>query len=1290
MDQGTPGQLPSIAQAIAGSIDAFAFDEALRRLADPKDGAALSPVLSGLLRARALVGLERWRGAYDLLQRVRGMRDLATHERLEAQVLTTKVLRLGWWSTDSALDLSLAAAEQATRARIGSLAVAARLEAALLFGRKRCRELSREQLAQAEAIGVDASAVWTTRGDLAIHFDERAVAKEAFERAVTEAGDDPLRARLGHLGLARLHTVLGEFDAAGDRLAALGGRPPGDMPAHRAAWRLFAARADWPSVVRALTMLTEASPEGDNVRSLLLELASAQYRAGDLEAARASWTRIAATGGGDYAARIAAKVLDRIAAGRSRRTRLQAFPSVTQLRDHCGPASVELCLRFFGTTAEQVAVAREIKHPDGGTPVHRMRQYMAAAGYHTRRVEADLARLQAILDAGIPVILEEDYSTTRHVAVAIGYDDRREILEVQDPMTHEVRETPYDELPKLREFSNHGALVAVPGDRVDLIAALDAIGAVDCAYISTTDLAWEAHDQGRDQDADRLVEEAIALHEPYELAWVLKFVRARARHQAQPSDEGAQALAAVLAEILRLWPDDEWPQQYLGRMRLVEGRTGEALAAFERARDRDPDDANNWCAIGDCKLDLGDRAGAREAFEDALRRDPAHVRSNENLADLAFDNGDESLAAVLNACARERAPDNAFNWHVYGRILGRRDRVDEAIAAYDRALALRPGSSGFTVERARLLGRAGRIDEAIGGLEALRASRPEDTFVLSNLADLAYVHGRFDSCMTACAALAEVDPKSATPLAIAGAARCMQGDLSTGLTELRAALARRPTYAWAHREMGRALADAGRWDEAIVAFAASQGIAGSNEATFRLGDALARAGFPRDGVGYLRRAARSGALTDEQLRRVVAVIHELDGAGTAHDFLGELAREYPRDAAIARAHAWLLLERIWAPGVAVAVLSRLSELAPRDPWVLANTGDDLMSASLADEERGEALLREAIAAAPELVAPRRFLARQLDARGRFAEALAVLEPCPPSSETMGDRVHALLGRQREAEAVAAIDAWCETLDPEIRGARRRPLAYRIAHAARRWDEALELAVALGRDAGELDDDGKLSRWEEARFECLVELRRFDEAEAFGRAQCTSACDLGSLAYMALASDAYDLAGRLAASCLERDPNEGYGLTVQARLADLAGDVATAIATWQRMKEVSSWHIHDENLGRLALAYGDLPRARASIEAAVARGHTCPVALHLRAQLRLREGDRDGALDDAARSLACTQLERRTQVEDVQGLLAGLQGQADEARLLFARWRERARPGASDRACADAVAAALGL
>ena len=945
-------------------------------------------------------------------------------------------------------------------------------------------------------------------------------------------------------------------------------------------------------------------------------------------------------------------------------------------------------MRFFGTSAEQVLVAREIKHPDGGTPVHKMRAYMEAAGFHARRVEANLDRLRAILDAGIPVIIEEDYSTTRHVAVAIGYDDRRQVLEVQDPMTHEIRETPYEELEKLRAFSNHGALVAVPSSQPELIAKLDAAGAVECAYITLTDKAWEAHDQDRHEDAKKLVDEAIALHEPYELAWVQRFVRARQVWDAESTDANKEVLTGVLQNILRLWPDDEWPQQFLGRVYDAESRWADALAAFERARDRDPDDSNNWSSIGDCQLELGQTANARKSFEEALRRDPGHRRANENLANAAFEAGDISLASILNNCALELAPGNPFNSYVRGRILGKKNELEGAIAAYTRALELREGSAHYTVERAKLLGRADRGDEAIASLEALREKNPKDNYVLVSLADLSYELGRIDTCLSACDALRALDETSPTPDAIAGAAKCKQGDIEGGVKSLRDALSRRPVYAWAHREMSKAFVKAGRFDEAIAASAAAFGLVHNAENEHRLGDALARAGFAADAVRCLKRAAESGALNAEQLDRTAEVLHDEEGATNTHRFFGSIAESNPRDVEIARAHARFLLGRIWAPGPAVKVLSHLSELDFESPLVAANEADDLMDASLEKEPEAEALFRRAIAADPKLVAPRRYFARRLQARGRYAEALSVLEPLRVDAETLEDRVKSLIGLRREPEAKEAIEAWVGTLPEDQRESSRRPLDYEIAKANRRWEEALELAVKIGEDEGELEDDGQLSHWEIERFDCLVELGKSEEAYAFGISQCADAEDKGKLAYHALGSDDWDLAKRLGEESFEEDEDEDYALAVMARVAEREGDLARAVALYTRMRALSKWHVHVENLGRMALAQGRLDDAAPLIEESVATGHTCPVSLQLRAELRLLQGDRPGAKADAERAMGCLQLELRDVSEDLDAILAGLDGKKDEARASYERFFTRAKLTDVDRARHQKVRDAL--
>lgn len=1277
--------VPGIAHELLQQLDRYEGREVLARLDDPRDGGALPVATAGVLRARALASLERFRQAYDVLREVKDGRDLGERERIETQVLMARLLRVASPLVDYALDLALAAADAATRAGAGfeSFVVDARVEAALLFGRKRCRKLAERQLDSAEAVGALRERVLVARGELALTFDERPAAKAAFAAAVPLSEEGRRR---GLLGACRVATVLGEFEAADKALGELGERPAGDVAAKRVRHRLLASQGKWREVADALSAMLAVVPDADGAKGMRLERATALYKAGDLTAARAAWTELA-NGGDDWAARSASRTLAKLANEEAKRARLVAFPSVAQLKNHCGPASVELCMRFFGVSADQVEVAREIKHPDGGTPVHRMRAFMENAGFVARRIEADLPKLKAILDAQIPVIIEEDYSTTRHVAVAVGYDDRREVLEIQDPMTHEVRETPYEEVKKLREFANDGALVAVPKDRADLLQKLDAAGAVECEYITKTDLAWAAHDKDEHETADRLATEAIALHEAYELAWVYRFVRARAQYDEDRSHERMNALGACVNRILELWPDDEWPQQFLGRVYSLGERWDEALTAFEKARDRDPDDANNHCSIGDCLLELGRKDDARKAFEAALERDPGHTRANENLANASFDAGDISLASMLNECALELAPQNPFNHHVRGRVLGRRGDAKGAAAAYGEALRIAPTSEFYAIERARFLAKGGAIDEALASLSSL-AEKSEGNYAIVQLADLAYEYDRLDECLRACDALAARDPKTPTAKAIAAAARAKRGELDVAMALFKEALVMRPTYAWAYREMGRALTRGGRAAEGVTAAAAAVGLASSPLATFLLGDALFSSGHGDEALSYLRSAASSGELDEASLERTAAIVLETEGAGSAHRLFGELGEKHPRDAAIKRAHAKLLLERLWYPGPAGPVLSRLSELSPDEPLVVAKAGDDLMDASIDDEARGEELLKKAIEMAPSLVSSRRLLARQWNARGRFADALAVLEPCAASLETMEDRVHALLGLGREADAQAAIRDYAGGGDDAKK--RRRPLDFLVAKAGRRFEEALLLTEALAADAGELEDDGELGRWEKERFECLVALGRGKDAFEFGAAQCADADDRGSLAYEALAYDDLASAKRLAEEALAEDADEVHALHVMARMAELEGDLAGATGIWDRMREVSPWHVHVENLGRLALAAGDLAHAKVLLEESVATGHVCPVSLTLRAELRVLVGDRAGALADATRARGCLQLELRTVSEHIDGLVAALEGRAPEARVAYDRYLKREKLSAADRARFGKVREALGV
>src|SRR5690606_3056944 len=113
----------------------------------------------------------------------------------------------------------------------------------------------------------------------------------------------------------------------------------------------------------------------------------------------------------------------------AKRHQLDAFPSVVQKWNYCGPAVIELCLRYVGIGLDQDFIAEAVKKGTG-TPMHELVSFLHEQGIEARRVEATVDVVTASLDLGYPVILEDDYSSSRHVVVAIGYDERLGTLTV--------------------------------------------------------------------------------------------------------------------------------------------------------------------------------------------------------------------------------------------------------------------------------------------------------------------------------------------------------------------------------------------------------------------------------------------------------------------------------------------------------------------------------------------------------------------------------------------------------------------------------------------------------------------------------------------------------------------------------------------------------------------------------------------------------------------------------------------------------------------------------------------
>ncbi len=184
---------------------------------------------------------------------------------------------------------------------------------------------------------------------------------------------------------------------------------------------------------------------------------------------------------------------------------------------------------------------------------------------------------------------------------------------------------------------------------------------------------------------------------------------------------------ALILDALRTQPES-WQLYFaLGQIALIQGDTSAANAAFEKAIALigDPQTADRQRALADIyatrgayRVDHDDPDGAKADLQKAvdLGRDDAFVRGS--LAWAAYLGGDFTTAVAASAAATQNDPeriDLAFN---HGLLLLAASQIDEASAAYDRAIEL-------TLKIEDQLDRSKNFGVAYSDLDVLRQKRPD-------------------------------------------------------------------------------------------------------------------------------------------------------------------------------------------------------------------------------------------------------------------------------------------------------------------------------------------------------------------------------------------------------------------------------------------------------------------------------------------------------------------------------------------------------------------------------------
>ncbi len=258
----------------------------------------------------------------------------------------------------------------------------------------------------------------------------------------------------------------------------------------------------------------------------------------------------------------------------------------------------------------------------------------------------------------------------------------------------------------------------------------------------------------------------------------------------------------------------------------IPGRVPEGIAHLRAAlqgNEENPDFADLHVSLGNAlERAPGGLPEAISEFEAALRAKPGAANARIGLGDALAGSGrlQEALAQFDQVLAAH--PENADAHVNLGNVLAQLGRGPEAVVHYREAIRLRPDGAAAHVDLGRALRNEGDGSEAIAEYQAALRLAPESPEVLNSLATIYYWNGRIAEAVANYREASRLGGRTRRPTtqtsctALTGA-----GSLDEAIAQFRTAIRLAPGYADAHYNLGVALHQDGREDEAAAEFSAS-------------------------------------------------------------------------------------------------------------------------------------------------------------------------------------------------------------------------------------------------------------------------------------------------------------------------------------------------------------------------------------------------------------------------------------------------------------------------------------
>ncbi len=157
---------------------------------------------------------------------------------------------------------------------------------------------------------------------------------------------------------------------------------------------------------------------------------------------------------------------------------------------------------------------------------------------------------------------------------------------------------------------------------------------------------------------------------------------------------------------------------------------------------------------------------------------------------------------------------NYWAHHLLGMDLAARGRIDDAVAEFEKAIAVKPDYAEAHYDLGVTATNRGRTDEAIAHYRKAIAVKPGHALAHNNLGNALLTCGRFDEAFAHCREAVRLNPDFAVAHYNLGNALFFLGHFNAAVLEYEKALELRPDYAEACLNLGLAMARCGRLDDA--------------------------------------------------------------------------------------------------------------------------------------------------------------------------------------------------------------------------------------------------------------------------------------------------------------------------------------------------------------------------------------------------------------------------------------------------------------------------------------------